>query len=290
MSAARERTPRTSPGMCGELACLLEVSARKAGNVHRGRDFADTRYLDFVASAVAIGPVLEHAPERGVGESVLRAITATRSVTARNTNLGIVLLLVPLARVFGSLEERAALEATLAETTREDAAAVYQAIRLANPGGLGEVADEDVRRAPTRTLREVMALAAGRDRIAEQYRGAFADVFDLGVPALAASLGRGDSIEEAVAFCHLTLLAAFPDSLIARKRGEREAAEASARAGEVLAAGWPHGARALRRFAVLDRWLRARGNARNPGTSADLTAASLFLAIRRGIIGFPLFR
>src|SRR5438128_9084707 len=82
-----------------QLACIWEATARKPGNVHRFRDFADTTYLDFVHSAIAIAPVLGSATERCLGATVLEAIRATRSLTRTNTNLGIVLLLAPLAAV-----------------------------------------------------------------------------------------------------------------------------------------------------------------------------------------------
>src|SRR5262245_61656852 len=88
-----------SIGLCAQLACILEVTARKPGNVHRYADFADTTYLDFLLSAAAIAPVMDRAPGRPVGETVLEAVTATRRVTGTNTNLGISLLLAPLASV-----------------------------------------------------------------------------------------------------------------------------------------------------------------------------------------------
>src|SRR5438876_739889 len=88
-------------GLCAQLACVLEATARKPGNVHRFMDFADTSYLDFLLSAAAIAPVMERAVGRPVGETVLEAIRATRRVTSANTNLGIVLLLAPLAAASG---------------------------------------------------------------------------------------------------------------------------------------------------------------------------------------------
>src|SRR6266436_5371357 len=88
-----------SIGLYAQVACIWEASARKPGNVHRFRDFADTTYTDFLLSAAAIGPILDTANQRRVGETVLQCIQATRGVTQANTNLGIVLLLTPLAAV-----------------------------------------------------------------------------------------------------------------------------------------------------------------------------------------------
>jgi triphosphoribosyl-dephospho-CoA synthase len=82
-------------------------------------------------------------------------------------------------------------------------------------------------------------------------------------------------------------MAVFPDSLIARKRGLAEAAEACQRAKRVLEAGWPHSGKGWDAFAELDLWLRAEGHGRNPGASADLVTACLFVALREGTITVP---
>src|SRR3954447_8380168 len=92
-----------------QLACVLEVSAEKPGNITPRHDFADTSYEDMLRSAIALGPELARAAEQGVGETVLAAVCATRRVAATNTNLGIALLLTPLARAAllgGSLRGR----------------------------------------------------------------------------------------------------------------------------------------------------------------------------------------
>src|SRR5437762_11620413 len=84
--------------IAAQLACLIEASAPKPGNVSPGRHFADARYEDFLASAVAIGEPLAGAGMRSVGATVRLAVEATARWTRSNTNLGIVLLLTPLAR------------------------------------------------------------------------------------------------------------------------------------------------------------------------------------------------
>ncbi|MBA3258947.1 MAG: triphosphoribosyl-dephospho-CoA synthase, partial [Gemmatimonadales bacterium] len=171
-----------------QLACLLEVSAPKPGNISPGRDFHDTRYEDFLASAVAIGPALAAAGERPLGATIRAAVEATGRWTRSNTNLGMVLLLAPLARAArpegGSLRQR--ITRVLADTTVADAEETYAAIRRARPGGLGHSAAEDVAAAPTVTLREAMALAAGRDTIAREYVTDFAVTFEVGAPSLRA--------------------------------------------------------------------------------------------------------
>src|SRR5215210_6491475 len=171
---ARRRTwdpaaagPRTQGAVAGaaQLACVLEASAEKPGNITPRHDFADTSYEDMLRSAIALGPELGRAAERGVGETVLAAVRATRRVAGANTNLGIALLLTPLARAAllgGPLSSREHLEETLGALTLDDARAAYEAIRLAGAGGLDEPVEHDVRDAPTVTLRDAMAAAADR--------------------------------------------------------------------------------------------------------------------------------
>jgi triphosphoribosyl-dephospho-CoA synthase len=275
------------PGLCGQVACIWEASARKPGNVHPRRAFADVSFTDFLLSAAAIAPVLSSAPRRGVGFSVLEAVRATRRVVGTNTNLGIVLLLVPLAAVHDGEDLTDGAARVLDGLGVEDSRLVYEAIRLAAPGGLGSTAEQDVGGEPTQSLRQIMALAADRDLVARQYTNSFAEVFQSGVPAVRAGLERTNCLEGAIIFAHLTLLAAFADTLIARKQGLAEAREASARARSVLDAGWP--ARREGRAALddLDAWLRAEGNRRNPGTTADLLTASLFVLLRQEAIPLP---
>jgi ribosomal protein S6--L-glutamate ligase len=242
------------------LASVWEATARKAGNVHRDRDFADVTYADFVASAAAAAPELGRAADRPLGETIHAAIRATRTVVRTNTNLGIVLLLAPLAKVPDGTDLPAGVRDVLAETTVEDAANVYAAIRLATPGGLGRAKEQDVAGEPTLPLRDVMALAADRDLVARQYATAFADVFDLGVPALIDGLARFGRLEPAVQHCQLAWLAAHPDSLIARKRGIDLAREASRRAAAVLDLGGVATPAGRAAYDELDAWLRADGH------------------------------
>jgi triphosphoribosyl-dephospho-CoA synthase len=267
-----------------QLACLLEVSAPKPGNVSPERHFHDTRYEDFLASAVAIGPALAAAGERPLGATIRTAVEATSRWTGSNTNLGIVLLLAPLARAAardgGTLRDR--LATVLAETTVADAAETYAAIRRARPGGLGAASAEDVAAAPTVSLGEAMALAAERDAIAREYTNRFALTFEVGAPALADARRRGLPWTDATVECFLALLAAVPDTHIARKLGRAEAERVTEWAREVVAAGATGTTEGRAALAALDAELRDPRNSRNPGTTADLTCAALFVVIIEG--------
>jgi triphosphoribosyl-dephospho-CoA synthase len=203
---------------------------------------------------------------------------------ACNTNLGIILVLAPLAAVPKHEPLFPGVARILHDLTVDDARRVYRAIRLAAPAGLGQVAEQDIANEPALPLRQVMALAADRDLVARQYAEDFREIRDFGLPALLEGILRFGCLEEAIIYCQLMLLASYPDSLIARKCGLAEAQEASRRAAAVLRASG-NLPTARREF---DEWLRADGHRRNPGTTADLVTACLFAALREAKIPLPL--
>jgi triphosphoribosyl-dephospho-CoA synthase len=266
---------------------VLEASAEKPGNITPSHDFHDTSYEDMLRSAIAVGPELAQARYRGVGETVLAAVRASRRVAPANTNLGIALLLAPLAKAALSLDGeplRARLGATLRALDRADGRAAYEAIRLASAGGLGERVEHDVRSEPAIGLREAMASAAARDSIASEYVTDYALTFERGIPALAAALGDGLAVRDSIVELALRLLDAAPDTLIARKRGAAAAARVSAGARDVLAAGGVRSAEGRRALLSFDASLREPRNALNPGTTADLVTATVFVALLEGML------
>jgi triphosphoribosyl-dephospho-CoA synthase len=276
-ACAAATTVRSADSVAGaaQLACVLEVSAEKPGNITPSHDFADTTYEDMLRCAIVAGPEL--ARGRGVGETVLAVVEASRRVAPANTNLGIALLLAPLAKAAlagGPL--RARLGETLRALDVADARAAYEAIRRAGAGGLDERVEHDARSEPAIGLREAMAAAAERDSVAAEYVTDFALTFETGLPALAEALGHGLAVRDAIVELHLRLLDHTPDTLIARKAGPDAAVRVSAGAREVLA-----GRRTLQSF---DASLRTQGNRLNPGTTADLVTATLFVALVEGML------
>lgn len=270
-------------------ACFLEAAARKAGNVHPGAAFEHVCYEDFIRSAEACAPVIAQAGRHGVGPTVRDAVLATRECCRHNTNLGIILLLTPLAAVPDGVPLADGIGQVLKQLTEDDTAAVYEAIRIAAPRGLGESPEADVGTSspPLRGLTEVMKLAADRDSVAAQYATEFRTVLWFGVPRLEVCADFPASWEEAVVRLQLELMARRPDTDIARKCGKLDAAESARRAKAVLAAGWPVSVDGRSRFREFDRWLRARKSLRNPGTTADLVTACLFAALRGNLIEPP---
>ncbi len=268
------------------------MQAAKPGNVSRGHDLPGLTYRDFVLSATCIGPAFRRtsggATRAGVGRLILDAVRATRCHVKTNTNLGIILLLAPLARAAlshgrGPLRER--LRVVLRGLTVADARLAYQAIRLARPGGLGRVDQQDLSRPPTLTLLECMRLAAARDAIAREYAADFETIFTVGLPTLRALRARHLPLPDAATQTYLTLLARQPDTLIARKRGAALARKVSRMARRVLEAGGLLTPRGRKMVEALDRRLRRSRPPLNPGATADLTAAVLFLSLVEEVSG-----
>ena len=277
-----------SISQCATLACLFEATAPKVGNVHRGADFQDLTFTDFVVSSVAIGPPMETAATVGIGRAVLEAVAATRKCVPTNTNLGMALLIAPLAAV--SRDQRltaASVGQVLRRLTGDDCRLVYEAIRLARPGGLGKVESMDIADEPPADLLLAMRAAADRDLLARQYVENFRLVLDDALPALTAGRERSWSLTDAIIHTHLSLIARYGDTLIARKCGAEVAGKASVLAEHVLASGKPGDEAYFEALADFDFWLRSDGNRRNPGTTADLVAAALFAGLRDGLLPPP---
>lgn len=269
------------------LACLWEVTAAKPGNVHRGADFDDVTFSDFATSAVLIGPLLANAATAGVGPAILNAVRATREAIGSNTNLGMILLLGPLAAVPPEEDLQTGVARVLRGLTPKDTAAVYQAIALAQPGGLGKVDEADVAGQPPESLVDAMRLAAERDFVAKQYADDYRDVFEHVAAPLVNACQRGLSLTSAIIDTYVRLIARFGDSLIARKCGAETSQQAAIYAQQVLAAGAPGDENYHEALSDFDFWLRCDGHRRNPGTSADLIAAGLYVVFRERLIPPP---
>ena len=254
-----------------EAACLAELQAIKPGNVHVFADGHNMVVDDFINSAQAAACVIA-LPELTVGQRILRAVEATWEAVGCNTNLGIVLLAAPLLHAALS---GLSLADVLERLTLEDADLAFRAILRASPAGLGDSPRHDVRQTAQVTLLEAMRESAARDRIAYQYVTAYADVFGFAVPRYHETYVRWGSANWAATRVYLGLLTRFPDSHVVRKYGEAAAAALQRQAGKyekaLLESENPENC--LADLLAFDKQLKAQGL--NPGTSADLTVATL---------------
>jgi triphosphoribosyl-dephospho-CoA synthase len=266
-------------------ACRDELDAPKPGNVHVFADGHRMTAADFLRSAeAAAGPLT--TPGARVGARILGAVEATFMAVGTNTNLGIVLLCAPLAAAAerDTPDLRVALSNVLANLDVEDAALAFRAIARASPAGLDRAKRHDVHAPPKVGLRNAMAEAADRDRVARQYVTDFADVFERGMPRLVAALRQGAEPAWATLAVYLEFLAAFPDTHVVRKYGE-PAAQAVREAASIFndrAEAGEAPDRLLPDLLAWDAELKARGV--NPGTSADLTVATLFADRLRNLL------
>lgn len=267
-------------------ACGDELAALKPGNVHRYGDGHGMCVADFAACANAAAPGLTRRGST-VGQRILDAVTASHAEVRCNTNLGIVLLCAPLACAaeemlangerfnhVGTLAAR--LTTVLERLDTDDAELAYRAITLANPGGLGVAPEADVRGPARIGLRHAMALAAARDRVALQYVTGYADIFDIALPAFERLLADGGR-EYATTGLFLMLLARWPDSHLLRKFGDSVAHIVTREAVRFHDVFIRAKLSPALRDELLDWDSRLKTQGLNPGTTADLTVATLFV-------------
>ena len=300
---------------CLQFAILLEVSAYpKAGNVHRTADFGGTRYEHFLASAIAVAPSFRQAAEQGVlvsdqklslnkvavGSLIKDAVENVASWQhGGNTLLGSIILLTPMAisagithsqRKFSIARLRRNLRSVVEATTPEDAVNLYDAVNIAQPGGLDKAPKLDVTDAASRqrilnehvSLYDVFKISAPWDSISSEWVNNYRITFNIGYPFLVDQLKVTRDTNTVTVHTFLKILSEVPDTLIARKAGLDKAKEVSTEAQLVLEVGGlttSEGRKSLQQF---DQKLRDPAHKLNPGTTADLTSAALALAILNG--------
>lgn len=262
-----------------EAACLAELEAIKPGNVHVFADGHGMVVQDFITSAKVAAPEIAR-PGSTVGQRIRNAVSATVNAVGCNTNLGIVLLAAPM--IHASIHQ-VPLRQVLGALTVEDAVLCYEAIRLASPAGLGEVAEHDVHTTPSITLVQAMQAAAAHDRVACQYANDYADVLGMGMEIYGQAMRRWDNLSWAATTVYLGFLSAFPDTHIVRKYGEAAAVDLQhqAQAHEMAFLAQDNPKLYLGELLRFDTGLKREGL--NPGTSADLTVATL-LACKLGLV------
>ncbi|SNR71189.1 triphosphoribosyl-dephospho-CoA synthase [Methylobacillus rhizosphaerae] len=258
-------------------ACIAELTSLKPGNVHIFADGHGMVVQQFIHSAEAVAAVIAE-PGLSVGQRILNAVEATWKVVDCNTNLGIVLLSAPLINAVllpeaGALQQR--VQQVLEQLDVQDAGLAFKAIARAAPGGLGKSDTHDVHDVPQVTLLQAMQAAQDRDRIAWQYTHGFEDIFGIGIKTYAEAMERWHNPAWATTVLYLTFLQHFPDSHIQRKYGLEQAEAVSRQAGEHLEALLSHENPKLYQRTLLSFDAELKVQKLNPGTSADLTVATL---------------
>ena len=264
-------------------ACVLEATAPKVGNVSPGRNFPDLSHLDFIRAADIAAEALEE--KNCFAKAILDATVKTSEACRSNVNLGILLLLGPLYRADELLSERgvtlpdqdnwsSAVKDALKDLDAVGELAIFEAISVAAAGGLGRAEKWDVNESHQKVdLIEAMRLAANKDRIARQYVEDFSDLLVNVVPVLRQSILECRDWLRGIGHAQIRLMSRESDSLIARKNGKDVAEAVRDRVHGVDLGN-------IQDWVSLDRELRKQGNQLNPGTTADLIAAGLFVLLR----------
>jgi len=268
-----------------QWAIETECSAIKAGNVHPSASFRDLSHQHFVKAANSIGRTIDLHIGQSVGLLVLRSVQAMMDTVGTNTSLGTILLMAPLTVAThrmannrdGTKSFQESVKEVLASLKAEDASDIYEAIRIAKPGGLGNTDSMDVHQSAPKNILEAMRIAAAWDDIALQYISDFELVFAIS-SSISSRYTSGLTQLDAIRCVQVELLSERVDSLIARKQGQAFAKHLQAQAGEVIASG-PFGSdEYLAAWHRFDHHLRDDEHRGNPGTIADLIAAGLYTA------------
>lgn len=307
----------------GQLAALLDIVTPKPGNVHRYRDHPDTRLIHFAASIAQLGQPLyqaayrgaesrknTEAPRVGLGELIKNAVRASMAPHGKNTLLGTIMLFCPLATAAGYVAPTASISATvlrealssiLHATTVSDALTLVETLQMAKPGGSVPKAPgwterqqafdfqsprviEAIQR-NNYTLLDYLSLAASYDAVAQEYASDFDEIFEDLYPQLLRFLDRCATTECAVLATYMWALSERPDTFIQRKVGVEAAGEVTARARvlytKMLRTPETQWFEVTKPF---DEYLHSRGSALNPGTTADLLSAAIYVALLVGDI------
>ena len=283
-----------------QIASVLEVSGwPKPGNVHRTRNYDDMVFQDFAISAVVIGDTMEEVASQAkeaddlskaeLGRFILQAVDETNKWIETNTNLGIMMMCIPIAAaasISGGFDEIQENVGRLMDaTTVDDAVNLYDAINIADAGGMGDQEEFDVMsekakdelRANNQTMYDVLEISAGWDRLANELTNKMPVCFEIGYPTFYnfwESSDDVDAINMATVLTFMTVLSQIPDTLISRKYGDETAESVSQKAAEILK--FKDDDSFVEKLLEFDDYLFENGY--NPGTTADLTAASIFLS------------
>ena len=275
-----------------QIASALEVSGYpKPGNVHRTRNYDDMEFEDFIISGIVIGDTVREACSEvdvknpRLGKYILQAVAETDRWIKNNTNLGIMMMTIPIAvaaAISDSFDDiRENVKLLMANTSVDDACDLYDAINIADAGGMGDQDEYDVAsdnakqelRDNNQTMYDVLKISAPWDMLAREMTSDMPAVFEIGYPTYH-ELKDTKSKNEACVLTFLTILSQVPDTLISRKYGSDEALKISMMTRDLL--NLKDQSDFNDRLKEFDDYLFE--NKYNPGTTADLTAASIFVS------------
>ena len=302
---------------CTNLSSLLELSGwPKPGNVHRTKNFKDTSFEHFLAGISAIQPNL-----RALCEKVYSAIDNDKQSFSNiklgvffkesviemmkwqsggNVILGHILILAPLSsaasiciklKKHSLIDFELILNKIIEDTTVNDTLHLYEAIKLSNPGGLGQIDKYDINDPSVFDeiirdeikLKEIFKKSLDYDLISREYATGFKIVLKEGLPYFLDSFRVHRNINTTIVNTYLKLLSSHLDTLIIRKAGKPEAIRVSEMASKIVSQGGISTKEGLKLTTKFDKNLQKQNGKLNPGTTADLLAGVIFCALIFGL-------
>lgn len=277
---------------CAQLAMILEVSATpKPGNIDRDHNYTDTRFEHFLASAVGVYPILEKAArsKSGVGAFIHEAVAESgKWQKGGNTHFGAFLLLIPLVMAAGRCTQKTSLQwhtrRVVRKTTVEDAVEFYKAfseakvkVKSAEDLDLGDTASIDKIKTQGLTLYDLMKISCSYDMIAEEWVNGFRKTFDCAGSIQEMIEEKG--INDAIVHTFMLNLAFHKDTFIQTKFDSKKAEEISLRAENIFEKSFLEDI--MDDIRAFDEELLNEGI--NPGSTADIIIAGLFVALFEGM-------
>ena len=270
-----------------QIACCLEVSSFKPGNVHRNREYDDIKYHHFLSSGIAFGNIIYEASQdnKDIGKYIKLAVIESKKWSPTNANLGIIMLHIPIGMASGKIDEfnenvlKKEIISTTKNTTVNDAINVYEAIEIAMPNINPPKEGPDAQKNDAKqelieknlTLYDVFKISSTWDSISKEWAEGFNISFK-GYKLLNEYYDEYNNINLATTKTFLSILSEHPDTLIARKKDLDTSKMVSEMAKDILDNGFKK-----EDIEEFDKFLSKEGNKLNPGTTADLVASSLMI-------------
>ena len=270
-----------------QIACCLEVSSFKPGNVHRNREYDDIKYHHFLSSGIAFGNIIYEASQdnKDIGKYIKLAVIESKKWSPTNANLGIIMLHIPIGMSSGKIDEfnenvlKKEIIFTTKNTTVNDAINVYDAIEIAMPNINPPKEGPDAQKNDAKqelieknlTLYDVFKISSTWDSISKEWAEGFNISFK-GYKLLNEYYDEYNNINLATTKTFLSILSEHPDTLIARKKDLDTSKMVSEMAKDILDNGFKK-----EDIEEFDKFLSKEGNKLNPGTTADLVASSLMI-------------
>ena len=264
-----------------KFVCDTEIKSLKPGNVHKYSKGHGMNIKDFLKSSLIISKCLTKN-NLDLGKKILVSVNEIQNKIKKNTNLGIILMLSPIVTVIQkegviSKEELIKkIKSLIKKQNIKNSIPIFKAISITSPGGLGFSEKYDVNQLPKISLHKAMEYSKKKDLIAKQYCNGFEDIYNTGIPAYNKFYDKWGKVNWALTGVYLTFLTKFNDTHIIRNKGRKIAINVRKEAKKYyfFLKRNKDLNKIKKKLLFFDKKLKSKRI--NPGTTADLTVATLF--------------